>query len=157
MSYFKSILEPIKNTLSFTKLLICCCLVIFIIISIVFYNKYVKPKLNKTYVDNREFLPKDDSDKSATLYFFYTNWCPLSKKAEPEWNAFKENTNGSLDDIFIIFREIDCDKDPETADGFNINGYPTIKLVYKNVTYEYDAKPDRITLHKFLTDVFKNP
>tara|TARA_Y100000591_G_C21759593_1_gene659376 strand:- start:399 stop:878 length:480 start_codon:yes stop_codon:yes gene_type:complete len=159
MSYFKNILDSIKNTLSFKKLLISSCMLIFIIISIVIYNKYVKTKLNKTYVDNREFLPKDydDSDKSATLYFFYTNWCPLSKKAEPEWHAFKENTNGSLDGIFIIFKEIDCDKDPETADKFNITGYPTIKLVYKNVTYEYDAKPDRVTLNKFLTDIFNNP
>ena len=133
-------------------------MVIFVIIGIVFYSKYVSPQLNKTYVDNREFVSKDSGgDNTATLYFFYTDWCPLSKKAEPEWKAFKEDTGDAFNGVSMVFREIDCDHDVDTADRFNISGYPTIKLVYGDKVYEYDAKPDRVTLAKFLNDIFKNP
>lgn len=139
------------------KLTICICFVVFIVIGIVYYYKIVYPKyINKKYVDNREFIPKDKNNE-ATLYFFYTDWCPLSKKAEPEWKAFKEDTNGLYDNISLTFIEVDCDKNPEIADKFNINGYPTIKLVYNDRIYEYDAKTERATLAKFLSDIFTNP
>lgn len=155
---FNNLLTNIKNAFTNHKLAIGICLVIFIIIGIVYYYKIVYPKyVNKSYVDNREFIQKDAKSNEATLYFFYTEWCPLSKKAEPEWNAFKENTGGSYDGVKVTFIDVDCDKNAEEADKFNINGYPTIKLVYNDKIYEYDAKPDRNTLGKFLTDIFSNP
>lgn len=156
----------IKSAFSNNKLAIGICFVVFIIIGIVYYYKIVYPKyINKDYVDNREFISKDSKSNEArdsksneaTLYFFYTDWCPLSKKAEPEWKGFKEDTGGSYDGVSLTFIEVDCDKDPEVADKFNINGYPTIKLVYNDKIYEYDAKPDRSILAKFLSDIFTNP
>ena len=164
-----SLLNYILTIIMQNRILISVCLVIFFIIGIVFYYKYIKPKLNNTYADNREFITIDKAstsgggsggggdDNVARLYFFYTDWCPLSKKAEPEWNAFKEDTNGSFDGVTVLFQEVDCDKETDIADNFNIVGYPTIKLEYKNKTYEYDAKPDRKILNKFLTDIFNNP
>jgi len=158
LDMFSNLFSKSIRILTDNKILIGVLLVIFIIIGIVFYSKYVAPKLNKTYVDNREFVSKDSGgDNTATLYFFYTDWCPLSKKAEPEWKAFKEDTGGEFNGITMVFREIDCDHDVDTADRFKINGYPTIKLVYGDKVYEYDAKPDRVTLAKFLNDIFKNP
>ena len=148
----------VKTIFTNHKLAIGICLVIFIVIGIVYYYKIVYPKyINKSYVDNREFIQKDATSNEATLYFFYTDWCPLSKKAEPEWKAFKEDTGESYDGIKITFIDVDCDKNPEQADKFNITGYPTIKLVYNEKIYEYDAKPDRNILGKFLTDIFSNP
>jgi thiol-disulfide isomerase/thioredoxin len=164
--------NSMTNIIVEKRVLIAVCLVIFFVIGIVFYYKYIKPKLNNTYADNREFITKNKSssndpsssksssdleDNIAILYFFYTDWCPLSKKALPEWNAFKEDTNGSFDGVSVSFQEVDCDKETDIADNFNIVGYPTIKLEYKNKTYEYDAKPDRKILNKFLTDIFNNP
>jgi thiol-disulfide isomerase/thioredoxin len=155
---FNQIFTSIKTAFSNHKLAIGICAVVFIVIGIVYYYKIVYPKyINKDYVDNREFIPKDGGSGEATLYFFSTDWCPLSKKAEPEWKAFKEDTGGSYDGVKLTFVEVDCDKNPELADKFNINGYPTIKLVYNDKIYEYDAKPDRNILAKFLTDIFSNP
>jgi thiol-disulfide isomerase/thioredoxin len=152
-----TLFKSIKNIFLNHKLAIGISLVVFIVTGIVYYYKIVLPKVRKSYVDNREFIEKDAVSNSATLYFFTTDWCPLSKKALPEWNAFKEKVNGSYDGVNIDFLEIDCDKDVETADKFNITGYPTIKLLYNEKIYEYDAKPDRNILGKFLTDIFSNP
>ena len=36
---------------------------------------------------------------------------------------------------------------------YNIEGYPTIKLIKDNEVIEYDAKPDKDTLQQFLQTV----
>lgn len=141
------------------RLTIAGSFLLFLIIGIVFYFKRIKPKSNKVYADNREFVdPNKESDtNTATLYLFHTDWCPLCKKAMPEWNAFKKETNGVFDGVTVNFQEVNCDRESDIADRFNIDGYPTIKLQYQNKIYEYDAKPDRVILNKFLTEIFNNP
>jgi len=146
-----------KDALVEHKLKIAIVGVIFIVIAAVYYKKIVAPQIAKKFVENREFVPKDDEPKTATLYYFYTDWCPMCKQAGPEWKALQSETNGVVNGVKIIFRNVDCDADSATADKFNITGYPTIKLVYNDKTYEYDAKPDRVVLIKFLNDIFSNP
>ena len=127
---------------------------IFIGLSIYYYKTIVEPKLNKKYISNKEFIPQDDrASKTATLYYFYTTWCPQCKKATPEWKAIQSATSGVVKGVNIVFKEVDCDSDTTTADEFNITGYPTIKLVYDDKTYEYDAKPNKEVLLKFLHEV----
>lgn len=103
--------------------------------------------------DSKKFSSERKIQKIATLYYFYTTWCPLSKKANPEWEALQTKTNGVVKDVNIVFKEVDCDQDAALADKFNVTGYPTIKLVYNGTTYEYDAKPNRDTLLQFLNSV----
>ena len=124
---------------------------IFVALSIYYYKTIIEPKLNKKYISNKEFIPPDDESKTATLYYFYTTWCPQCKKASPEWKAIQ--STDTVKGVNIVFKEVDCDSDPATADQFNITGYPTIKLVHDDKTYEYDAKPNKEVLLKFLHEV----
>jgi thiol-disulfide isomerase/thioredoxin len=151
--------ETFKTTLVNHKLKIAVICLIFIVLVAVYYKKIVAPELSKKFVENREFVPKETETESetATLYYFFTDWCPMCKQADPELKALKSETGGAVNGVNIIFRNVDCDADAGTADKFNITGYPTIKLVYKDKTYEYDAKPDRAVLNKFLNDVINNP
>jgi thioredoxin-like negative regulator of GroEL len=48
---------------------------------------------------------------------------------------------------------VDCEREPNVADKFKIEGYPTIKLVKDNQVIEYDAKPDKEHLVQFLNTV----
>ena len=69
----------------------------------------------------------------------------------PIWKSFKDEIGeNKVKGYRINFLEVDCDKDQELAEKFNITGYPTIKLVNGNQTVEYDAKPDKDTLMQFL-------
>lgn len=155
--FIRNTFETFKNTLLNHKLKIAVVSLIFIVIISVYYKKIISPQISKKFVENREFIPKESESETATLYYFYTDWCPMCKQANPELKALKSETNGVVNGVNIIFRDVDCDADTTTADQFNITGYPTIKLVYKDKTYEYDAKPDRIVLIKFLNDIFSNP
>ena len=128
---------------------------LFIVVAIYTYNTYIKPRINAAYVPNKEFVT-DDSDSSdyADLYFFYTDWCPHCKTAKPIMTKLQEflaTQNNKINNVTINYFPINCEEDKQTADRFNVEGYPTIKLVYKNKVIEYDAKPDLNTLKEFLS------
>jgi thiol-disulfide isomerase/thioredoxin len=144
--------KNLVNLLSYKMfLLILFITVIFLIASIYTYKRYVSPKINKAYVANKEFINDPNTEKVADIYFFYTTWCPHCKKAMPIWKSFKDEIGeNKVKGYRINFLEVDCDKDQELAEKFNISGYPTIKLVNGNQTVEYDAKPDKDTLMQFL-------
>lgn len=149
-----SIRKNVAGLLSNRKFFIVLVLTfIFIIAALYVYNTYITPKLNADYVNNKEYVNKTDSDDSdtATLYFFYTVWCPHCKTAQPVWKNLKDKIGDKkINGVKLNFVEVDCDKDTETANKFKVEGYPTIKLVKGNKVIEYDAKPDNDTLMQFL-------
>lgn len=125
---------------------------IFICAAIYVWHTYVAARINPSYVPNKEFIEKGEViSNDADLYFFYTTWCPHCSKAKPEWTKFKEAIgSNNVKGVKINFVEIDCDEDADTANKFNVDSYPTIKLVYNDRVIEYDAKPDIETLRQFL-------
>ena len=152
MTYIEHIYNFAKYIFNYK--LIIALVILFLGIAIYYYIRIVQPKLNKKYVPNKEFTNIQEVETpTATLYYFYTSWCPLCKKAKQEWSALKDEIGNSIKNVNIVFREIDCDSDTTTADRFNITGYPTFKLVYNNKTYEYDAKPEKNILSQFLNSV----
>jgi thiol-disulfide isomerase/thioredoxin len=149
----EKIREGLVNVLQNKKLMVVIILAaIFIAVAIWVYNSYVKPRVDAAYVPNKEFIQDNGSGSdTADLYFFYTTWCPHCKKALPVWEKLKENLESTgVNGVKINFIEVDCDKDPETAERFNVEGYPTIKLSHNKKVIEYDAKPDMDTLNQFL-------
>uniref|UniRef100_A0A6C0LLP1 Thioredoxin domain-containing protein n=1 Tax=viral metagenome TaxID=1070528 RepID=A0A6C0LLP1_9ZZZZ len=149
----EKIREGLVNVLQNKKLMVVIILAaIFIAVAIWVYNSYVKPRVDAAYVPNKEFIQDNGSGSDAAdLYFFYTTWCPHCKKALPVWEKLKENLESTgVNGVKINFIEVDCDKDPETAERFNVEGYPTIKLSHNKKVIEYDAKPDMDTLNQFL-------
>lgn len=122
--------------------------VIFFGISLYIYFKYIHPNLDLDYVPNREFT-RPSEDKIVVLWF-YTEWCPYCKLTYTDWNSFKNDVENLDFGIPIEFREVDCDKDEKFASRYNIEEYPSVRLVYKDDIYIYDAKPDRIDLMNFL-------
>ena len=144
-----AIKERLGGLLNTKTMIILLVVVLFISICIYVYNAYVEPRLNPSYVANREYV--EESGSEAELLFFYTDWCPYCKKAKPIWNQLKEKyQNEPINNTKVYFKEIDCDKNESMADEYNIEGYPTIKLIKNGEIVEYDAKPDMDTLEKFL-------
>lgn len=122
--------------------------ILFFSVSVYIYFKFIDPRLKKDYVDNREFVNKED-DKMVVLWF-YTEWCPFCKSTYGEWSTFKSKVEEGDYGIPIEFREVDCDNDNVLADRYDIKEYPSIRIVYKDEVYIYDAKPDYNDLLEFL-------
>ena len=90
--------------------------------------------------------------------FFFTNWCPHCKTAKPVWEELKkEYENKTVNGYKVIFTEVDCTEETAEVDAmmnkYNVEGYPTIKLLKDGQVIEYDAKPSKDTLVQFLNTV----
>jgi thiol-disulfide isomerase/thioredoxin len=159
-------LNKMKNQLENNKFIIFGFLFVSLAVAISYfiYNYYLKNRINHNYVSNSEFNIENaenapPTEKVADFYYFYTKWCPHCKIATPIINTLKkqiQDSNNRSHDVYINFIDVDCDKDKNLADKFNVVGYPTIKLVYNSNTIEYDAKPDIDTLNEFLKTSLAN-
>ena len=101
----KVVLEMVKNKKFW---LILFLLFVFICAAIYVYNSFVKPRMNASYVANKEYIQKQESSgKSADLYFFFTTWCPHCKTAKPI-----ENLRSKLPPLMelLLLCDVDCEK-----------------------------------------------
>lgn len=157
--------------ISENKLLLILAIVFFVALAFGFYQLVVKPMLSPVNPpeasENREFVPPsvDSAETRATLYYFYTTWCPICKNSSDEVDKFitaigaspDKDSEGIVNGVRIMVEKIDCDQNSDMADEFGITGYPTIKLVYLDKVYEYDAKPSSDVLMKFVSTTVKSP
>ena len=136
---------------------------IFLVTAYQTYYKYILPRLNPDFIPNKEFhrdegggglpgLPSgENTGKPAELIFFCVKWCARCKKAQPEWDKLVKKLEGKkINGSLIYFKQIDCEEDEAMADEYQIDGYPTIKLVQNTRIVEYNAKPDALLLEEFL-------
>ncbi len=144
-----------------STILILIGIILFIFLAVYYYYYYVLPKLKTSYNSNSENNSKDtdaNSNKQAEILLFYADWCPHCKTAKPFWNDVKQQyQNKTINGYHVIFTEVNCTT--ETAETeqlmnkYNIEGFPTIKLLKDGQIIEFDAKPTRETLNEFLNTV----
>lgn len=107
----------------------------------------------------REDAPEGgEGGGDAEIIFFFANWCPHCKTAKPHWEEVKQKYSGkSVNGYNIIFTDVDCSEESEDmkkmTKQYDIEGYPTIKLVKDDQVIDFDAKPDKTTLEKFINTV----
>ena len=68
----------------------------FATFTIFVYNKFVAPKLNPSFIENREFTTKPIQSNNSSLYFIYATWCPHSKKVIKHWEKLKDRYNNKV-------------------------------------------------------------
>jgi thiol-disulfide isomerase/thioredoxin len=104
------------------------------------------------------YSSQNSNSKDAEIMFFYVDWCPHCKTAKPAWNDVKgEYENQTINGYKVIFTEINCTEETAEVESlmnkYNIEGFPTIKLLKDGQVIEYDAKPTKETLTQFLNTV----
>lgn len=154
---FFSRIMSIGSKINSTTMIIISAIILFVIIAIFYYFYYVAPSSTK-YKANSEQVPSSSGSNNAELLFFYADWCPHCKAAKPIWNDLKaEYENKTINGYKITFTEIDCSEEsPEVEklmNQYSVEGYPTIKLLKDGQVIEYDAKPSKELLNKFLNTV----
>jgi thiol-disulfide isomerase/thioredoxin len=156
------VMERFTSYFNMKTLIFIGAFVLFIIIAVIFYNKFISPKLNSS-----ASYPEDGGSSStsqvkghgeAELLFFYTTWCPHCKTAKPVWEELKaEYETKPIKGTKVIFTEVDCTNENAEVENlmnkFKVEGFPTIKLIHNGQVIEYDAKPSKETLVEFLNTV----
>jgi thiol-disulfide isomerase/thioredoxin len=145
---------------------------IFIGIAYYVYAKYYLPQQEKNKMS--DVANVNSRKKIANIFFFYVDWCPHCKTAKPEWNNFKiQFDNSEINGYTIKCYDINCTEDNGTIDivdmppdekrikttpveiselirKYNIDAYPTIKMMKDDYTIDYDAKITEESLNKFI-------
>jgi thiol-disulfide isomerase/thioredoxin len=120
---------------------------LFVILSIrLYYKYYIEPKENN-YKSNTEYIKS--KKQQVELYFFYTTWCPHSKKAKDVLEKFQKE-NKSFKGREIIYFYIDAEEQEDLAEKFNVENYPTIYLVDNDDKIYFDANVKESLLKNFL-------
>ena len=137
-------------------IIILITILLFLFLIMIIYNNFIKGLINKNHQVNKEFASPSSSDDVLILYF-YTQWCPYCKQSMPEIKKFEDYVTGlnAENSYKITVTKIDCDENTTMADKYKIQGYPTIKLIYKGKVYDYDAKPTKENLIQFLETTIK--
>jgi thiol-disulfide isomerase/thioredoxin len=152
-----SFIEVIKKIISpYSKyILIALLIVIFLLAATYVYNKYYMKDMKK--IDNK-FADVANANKrthEVIIYFFNVDWCPHCKTAKPEWEKFAKLYNGKEKGDYII-KCLDYNCTDETAEvtkiinKYNIESYPTIKMLKDNQVIEFDSKITEYTLEQFV-------
>lgn len=157
MNVFNRYIAPYKR-----HILIAVIVIIFIIASYYGYNWYIKGK----YISQEGLTDKFSDVANANrrkntveIYFFHVDWCPHCKKAKPEWDDFSSKYNKKeVNGYTINCVDVDCtdetdDKVKDTIKSFNLESYPTVKMLKETDQIEYDAKISSSGLEKFVLEV----
>jgi len=130
-------------------------ILIFIIISVLAYQYYAK-KDTPQQQQFKDIANSDRRDKEVNIIFFYVDWCPHCKTSKPEWNSFKNDYDGqNINGYIVKCMDINCtqDNDPKIVNyiqEFQIDGYPTIKLVNGDTKVDFQARVTKKNLESFM-------
>jgi thiol-disulfide isomerase/thioredoxin len=145
----QSVQQTFKKISTFHLLLVVGLIFIIVVVFSLFFNK--KNRQGQEGLDN-------PSSKQAELLFFSVDWCPHCKTAKPEWDSVKQDYQGkTVNGYTLVFTDINCTD--ENADierlmnKYNIEGFPTIKLLKDGQVIEFDAKPTKNSLEQFINTV----
>ncbi len=88
----------------------------------------------------------------ARVYFFYTDWCGWSQKAMPEWEKLEEAIKKTpyFGSTKVTAIRVDADKDHETTELYEVEGYPMIKLESKDGVVDHKGARTVENLLNFL-------
>ena len=132
---------------------IIALVVILLLVAFYMYNKQTTTQQMRENFENGT-----DDKRTAELMLFTVDWCPHCKTAKPEWEQLKaEYKDKKINGYKVIFTDIDCTKETPQVEKlmntYKIEGYPTIKLLKDGQVIDFDAKPTKDTLVKFLNTV----
>jgi thiol-disulfide isomerase/thioredoxin len=133
-------------------------LTVAIVITYFIHHYYIDKSLSssKKYMTN---LDNNDNElKNASMYFFYATWCTFSMSALPEWNRIVEKYHGNeVNGYRINCIGIDCTNETIEIESemkkYNIEGFPTLKLIKDDHIIEFDAKVTYNNMQEFIKSV----
>lgn len=90
----------------------------------------------------------------ANLYFFYTDWCGWSQKAQPEVKKLEEtlSVGGKFGNTQVSLVRVNAEEDREKATLYEVKAYPTILLETSEYIREFNKSVSYENLIAFLRD-----
>jgi thiol-disulfide isomerase/thioredoxin len=129
--------------------------IFFAVLAQQIYNRYVKSTNNYSYYEGYSNAPNSGAAEPpvATIRMFKVDWCPHCKKAQPDFQAVKDEYNGKVVNGYklnLVVVDGEDSANEALVNEYKVQGYPTVVLTKDGKNIEYDAKVDKPTLVKFI-------
>lgn len=133
--------------------------ILVVVASIWLYNAAtgVMPGAKLVLVPPATVQPSAVEENTAKFMFFYTTWCPHSRKAEGPWKSFQQihtNSPRKYGNMSVTFEDVNAESQTAKAALYGITHYPTFKLQTKDSVYEFVGLPTVNNFRKALVDTF---
>ena len=133
----------------------------FIIACYILYYYYVIPIKKRALF--KDVLNTGSDSKTVVVHFFFADWCPHCKKAKPEWQAYRNKTDGHVISGFnVINIEHDCTNDQtgdpelqELIERYKIESYPMVIMDGYGLSVNFESKITEDSLEKFVSSVLE--
>jgi thiol-disulfide isomerase/thioredoxin len=142
----------------YTLILSIVLLSVFSYIAYYLYIEYIRRE--QKIKDAKDVANSSGGAKiNVLIRLFYTDWCPYSAKALPEWNNFKEKYNNEIyNQKKIEIVELDCSNENDSnvkkiIEENNVDSYPTIKMYKNDEIIDFDAKITYDNLEQFIETI----
>ena len=136
------------------------------------YNRYFVIEKQKKKPFN-DVANAANQQPIAKIYYFFVDWCPYCKKTIDDWNMFKSSVSGTMVNGYLVeCISVNCTEDAgenqneeylkgehtpqditNLINQFQINAYPTVKMIKDDETIDYDAQINYDNLNKFANTV----
>ena len=93
------------------------------------------------------------------LINFYADWCHYSNHLKPVFEKAANEIPKNVTDYRILFGKVDCDKESKLCREYNVQKYPTIRIVkFGNLLKkEYRGARTIEGFTEFIRNSFQNP
>lgn len=140
-------------------------LIIFLLIIFGMFIYYIYGTTNST--DESEELFTDYNNlatannmslekNNMNVILFYAPWCGYCKEIMPDWDRlYSKYNNKNINNKKVNIVKIDCDENEQIAKQYDIQGYPTIKLLSVNDNgslklFDYDDDRSYTKIEQFV-------
>lgn len=164
--FIKDMMQKIRNAPTWSWIMIILLIIILIIIIISFTSRslsssesfnnkvierYTNKSLDSNIVTDSERLKPEENE--IMIVKFYAPWCGYCKKLVPDWNKLeqgyhKKRVNGKV--IYVL--KVNCDEYPKIGESYQVQGYPTIKILTNSGDKDYEGPRNVSGMEKFLID-----
>lgn len=158
------IISNIRSRLNPTALLIVVVILLFLGVAVYYYVTYVNPGSMFNFTDHSVKVSPNpngegiEAEGDAEIIMFHTDWCPHCKTAKPEWDKVMKKYDGKkINGYNVVFTDVNCTEETpdaqEMMETYNVEGFPTIKLIKGDQVIDFEAKPTESTLTQFLNTI----
>lgn len=120
--------------------------VFIVILSIVLISVY---KTSNSIEEKFAEIPSEQNNK-IKVFNFNTSWCGWSKRFQPEWDNFQQETKSNPLLTNIEAHDIKCDMDENNSmcEKYQVPGYPYVVIEDSNGVRQYNGPRTKDALVK---------